>query len=856
MMAPDGSVRPAWAGLAATLDELGSEDVRRRKQALAEQLRLNGVTYNVYGDSRGADRVWTLDPIPMILESAEWEAAERGLIQRAELLDAILRDVYGPRRLVREGLIPALFLYSHPGFQRACSGNPATRERMLRFYSADLARAADGGFRVVSDRGQNPSGYGYALENRSVLGRTLPSLFRQSGVHRLDGFFRAFRKSLAEAAPPGVKDPFVVLMSPGPENETYFEQAYLASYLGLPLVRGPDLTPKDGGVCLPSLGGHRRVDVILRRVDDTFCDPLELNGSSLLGVPGLLQAVRNRKVTVCNALGSGILGGSGLMPFLPAICRHLFGQDLILPSVGTYWCGDREQREAALERFDELVIKPLYQGPKRSTWFVHALTREQREKLLIRIRAKPQLYLAQEVLRPSAAPCFIADRLEARSLVLRSFLAASGGSYSVMPGGLSRVASRADSVEVTGQGGGISKDTWILSSEPVGWGGAPELSVKPLRPNRHQGPLPAYAAENLFWFGRYQERLSCQARVWRGILKQAGEWPYPAKGGAMDWVRILQAFQPSFSVSVGGAPVGGATGGEADGETPAAGTQGGEARILETRLGRSLREESTLGSPAFNRAALRRAARAVRDLLPDDCWLAVNSLLFEEIGGTPDGERASGDASIAEAAAPDRDSFGTAPTLGLLDRAILDLGGLAGLGVESIALGPVRRFIAMGRHVERALCTARVLSAALSGNLKPRDPLLKSLLDFHDSDLLYRQRYQQDVQAGAVADLLVADEINPRSIAFQLARFTDELAQLPLADSALLTACHKTALKALTSVRVFETGDHGGITGAGGNEAFEHLLSSLETWLGQISDCLSREFFQPIPMPQSLREWT
>jgi uncharacterized circularly permuted ATP-grasp superfamily protein/uncharacterized alpha-E superfamily protein len=848
MMTPGGIVRPAWAGLASALDGLGSEDVRRRNQALAEQLRLNGVTYNVYGDSRGADRQWTLDPIPMILESAEWEAAERGLIQRAELLDAILRDVYGPRRLLREGLLPALFLYSHPGFQRACSGNPATLGRMLRFYSADLARAADGGFRVVGDRGQNPSGYGYALENRSVLGRTLPSLFRQSGVHRLDGFFRAFRKSLVEAAPPGVEDPFVVLMSPGPENETYFEQAYLASYLGLPLVRGPDLTPKDGGVHLPSLGGHRRVDVILRRVDDTFCDPLELNGSSLLGVPGLLQAVRNRKVTVCNALGSGILGGSGLMPFLPAVCKRLFGQDLILPSVRTYWCGDREQREAALERFDELVIKPLYQGPKRSTWFVRALTREQREKLLVRIRAKPQLYLAQEVLRPSAAPCFVADRLEARSLVLRSFLAASGGAYSVMPGGLSRVASRADSVEVTGQGGGISKDTWILSSEPVAWGGAPELSVQPLRPNRQQGPLPAYAAENLFWFGRYQERLSCQARVWREVLKQAGEWPFGPKDGATAWSRILQSFQPSFPAIAGEAP---------DGEAPDSEAQGGGARFLEARLERSLREESALGSPAFNRAALRRAARAVRDLLPDDCRLAVNSLLFEEADDAPSaGDAPGGKPSFSEAASSGIANLGPAPALGLLDRAILDLGGLAGLGVESIALGPVRRFIAMGRHLERALCTTRVLSAALSGNLKPQDPLLKSLLCFHDSDLLYRQRYQRDVQAGAVADLLAADEINPRSIAYQLARFMDELAQLPLADSALLTACHKTALKALTSVRVFETGGHGGVTDAGGNEAFEHLLSSLETWLGQIADCLSREFFQPTPMPQSMREWT
>lgn len=840
MVGRGDAIRPAWTGLAATLDEMGADEIRRRKLAVDEQLRLNGVTYHVYGDSRGADRLWSLDPVPMVLESAEWESVESGLIQRAELLDAVVRDVHGARSLVREGLLPALFLYSHPGFQRACAGNAAIQKRMLYSYSADLSRGPDGNFQVVSDRAQNPSGYGYALENRAVLSRSLPSLFRNSGVHRLEAFFQAFRRGLAQAAPPGVRDPFMVLLSPGPENETFFEQAYLASYLGIPLVRGGDLAAKDGGIRLESLEGPRKVDVILRRVDDSFCDPLELNGSSLLGVPGLLQAVRNRNVTVCNALGSGILGGSGLMSFLPAICRHLFGQDLLLPSVPTYWCGDKAQREAALDRFEDMVIKPLYQGPKRSTWFVNRLTLEQREKLLARIRAKPQLYLAQEKIRLGTAPCFLTDRLEARPLVMRSFLTCVDDAYMVMPGALTRVSPKADSSEVTGQEGGISKDTWIIASEAGAWAGTPEAhahmgpyafpgapavsgaQAAPLRLNRQQGPLPGYAAENLFWMGRYQERLECQIRAWRGILMRLGE-NGAEDGEAPDWLRLIRIFQPGFPEGIA------------------------DPGMLESGLERSLVEEEALGSPAFNKAALRRAARGVRDLLPDDCWLAIHSLM-EAPAPSP------GEALPVTDPGPARPDSGLARLR--LDHEIILLGGLAGLEGESISVGPVRRFIRLGRCLERALCTGRMLAGALGRNLKPSDALLNALLAFHDSELTYRQRYQREVQAGALADLLVADELNPRSIAYQLARFSEELTHLPLADSAVLTACQKTILRALTSVRVFETPEKGGILGAGGNEAFEHLMGSLESWLGRISELLSREFFQPNAAPQSMREWT
>jgi uncharacterized circularly permuted ATP-grasp superfamily protein/uncharacterized alpha-E superfamily protein len=871
MRAPSGAIRPAWAGLAATLAGLGPGELGRRRSDLAEHMRRDGVTYNVYGDGKVAERPWSLDPVPLVLSSAEWVEVERGLVQRAELLDAVLRDVYGPRKLVREGVLPALFLWSHPGFLRPCVGGPAAQSRMLRSYSADLARGIDGSYRVVSDRGQNPSGYGYALENRAALGRAMPSLFRQAGVHRLEAFFQSLRRGLAEAAPPGAQDPFMVLLSPGSENETYSEQAYLASYLGIPLVRGGDLVPRDGGIHLPSVEGSRPVDVILRRVDDAFCDPLELIGHSLLGVPGLVQAVRDRTVAVCNALGSGILAGSGLMAFLPELCRRLFGQELILPSARTWWCGDARQREEAFADLEGRVVKPLYQGPKRSTWFMEGLSREQRERLLARIRAKPHLYLVQERLGLSTAPCFVDGRLEPRPVVLRSFLAGVDGSFAVMPGGLTRAAGRAGATGVTGQDGGIGKDTWIMASEPLPWA-APILDPAPaaisgedsavagadldlvqsqsqsqgaampawdgtrdetrdgtrdaegsgmprsvpMRTARPHGALPGYASENLFWLGRYQERLGVQLRLWREALSAQGP---DVEALGPHWPHLLRAFQPDFGT---------AEAADTADETDAGATGPEAIRSLEASLEASLDAERTLGSPAYNRAAVRRTARAVRDLLPDDCWRAVNSLL------------------------PMREPGATLPWL---DQAILQLGGLAGLEADGLALGPVRRFLSLGGALERALCAVRMLEAGLAGVLNPPSGLVAVLLACHDGALMYRQRYPQGPLPSPAAELLLADEANPRSVAFQLARFYAELEHLPPGGSQLLPACRKAVLKALAQARLFEAEANGGVGSPAGNEGFEHLLRSLEAGLGRVSDALAREYFQAIPLPQSMREW-
>jgi len=806
-----GEIRPAWQGLATALEAMGPDVLARRSEEVKEQLRFNGVTYHVYGDRRGADRQWALDPVPVVIDSAAWSELERGLIQRAELLEAILHDIYGQRQLVKEGLLPALFLYSHPGFQRPCVGTLEGVTRLLQVYSADLARGPDGGFRVVSDRCQNPSGYGYALENRVVLGRALPSLFRHFGVHRLAPFFQSLRRGLIQSAPPGTKQAQIVLLSPGPENETFFEQAYLASYLGLPLVRGGDLTATGEGVRLDGLGGSRKVDVIFRRVDDAYCDPLELDGASLLGVPGLLQEVRQRRVTVANALGGGVLTGSGLMAFLPALCRKVLGQDLRLPSTPTWWCGDPAQREEALARFDKMVVKPLYQGPRRSTWFVNTLSKEQKERLLARIRSKPQMYLIQEVVPLSTTPCFVEGRLEPRLMVMRSFLAAVDKTYEVMPGGLTRASIKPDSLAITSQDGGISKDTWIVASEPVGAEEPIEAVMPSVKLHRASAPLPGYAAENLFWLGRYQERLVAQARLWREaiLLVSAEEGQGPGLPDSL--TGLLRSYQPGLL------------------SDPS----------LEAHLIASLSARDELGSPAFNLAALRRSARVVRELLSNDAWLSLHA--WEEEGDESEG-------SVLE--------FDAGDALIHLDRLVVSLAGFTGLVSESMTQGPVRRFLQIGRRLERAQTTCRTLATAFPNGEEPSRNLLTLLLNIHESVITYRNRYATELQPAAVVDVLLSDEQNPLSVAAPLLRLVKSLSEIPRPVPGETLEVEKLARVALHTVRAFDASSQEGILSPSGNEAFEHLLRTIEEALSQVSDRLALDYFRQRPMTQTLKEWT
>ncbi|HVT80481.1 MAG TPA: circularly permuted type 2 ATP-grasp protein, partial [Phycisphaerae bacterium] len=509
----DGSVRPHWQMFVNLLDDLGPVELEHRWNTARQLIHDNGVTYNVYGDPAGMDRPWNLDAIPFVIGAPEWSFLEAALTQRARLLDYLLADLYGPQKLLRDGLIPPELVFGHRGYLRPLHGVNVPHGRWLHFYAADICRGSDGRLFVMDDRTQAPSGSGYALENRLVVSRAMPDVFRDCRVQRLATFFRTVRETLKTIAPHNKETPRIVLLTPGPFNETYFEHAYLARYLGFTLVEAGDLTVRDNHVYLKTLSGLQQVDVILRRQDDDFCDPLELRGDSSLGIPGLVQAIHSGNVAVANALGTGMLETPALLMFLPRLCKHLFGEELKLPSVNSYWCGDAQARQYVLDNLPRLVIKPTFSQGSSEPIFGEALTTERLSEMRARILAAPADFVAEDQITLSTAPVLVGQKIESRHIVMRAHLAAtidskSGnvnggghGSYTVMPGALTRFSASPDSLIVSMQRGGGSKDTWVLSGGPVDQFSLLPPAGSPVDITRAGGDLPSRVADNLYWLG-------------------------------------------------------------------------------------------------------------------------------------------------------------------------------------------------------------------------------------------------------------------------------------------------------------------------------------------------------------------
>jgi uncharacterized circularly permuted ATP-grasp superfamily protein/uncharacterized alpha-E superfamily protein len=749
MYASHGVLRPHWNRYIGSLDELGAEELSHRWQTARQRIRENGVTYNVYGDPLGMDRPWNLDAIPLLIPAAEWARLETGLIQRARLLNWILSDLYGPQKLLRDGHLPPELIFANPGFERACHSVPVPGNTYVHLLAVDLARSKDGDWWVIADRTQAPSGAGYALENRIVIAETFPDLFRESRVRRLAGFFRAFRDNLLALAPSGKRNPRIVLLTPGPYNETYFEHSYLARYLGFPLVQGGDLTVRGSRVFLKSLEGLKPVDVILRRVDDSFCDPLEMRSDSYLGVAGLVEAVRAGSVVVANALGSGLIETSAFMPFLPGLSKRLLGEPLALPSVATWWCGQDPALRYVRDNLPFLVIKPAFPSKGMEPVFGGQLSPTERVQLLDRIKARPYDFAGQELLRLSTAPVWQDHSLAPRKVVLRVYLAAVGDSWIVMPGGLARVSPSVDTSVVSMQRGGGSKDTWVLSDAPVDSFTLRRPSTLPVEINRgRSSDLPSRAVDHLFWFGRYSERCENLCRILRCILvRLAGE---SGTAGLESLLSLHKCLESPHSRLV------------QDGK------QGhlDPARELEQEILSLIFEEQRRDSLNSNLNRAARAAAHVRDRLSSDMLRVISQ--FAGAARVP-GDLAWGYVSSADA-------------LTVLNHCVGTLAALRGIELENMTRGPGWHFLSIGRRIERSLHLIEFFQSIIVP-LRPESwAPLEMLLDVADSSITYRSRYFTALQAAPVLDLLMNDESNPRSLAFQIKDLIDHcsgLAEMP-----------------------------------------------------------------------------
>ncbi len=805
----DGRTRSHWVKLLDSLAHLGPAEVARRWREAKDLIRANGVTYNVYGDPHGSARPWQLDPIPLVVSSADATTLERGLVQRARLLELLLADLYGPQRTIADSLVPAEFVFPNPGFLRPVHGLNAPGGRYLHLYAVNLGRGSDGRWRVIGDRTQAPSGAGYALENRIVMTRTLPEAFKECRVQRLARFFQTFKDTLRSLAPRNRDNPRVVLLTPGPYNETYFEHAYLARYLGYTLAEGGDLTVRDNRVFLKVLGGLQPVDVIFRRLDDDFCDPLELRPDSFLGVPGLVSAVRGGNVTVANALGTGLIESPAVLTFLPRLCPALLGEELLLESVPTWWCGDPDSLRYVLDHFDQLVIKPAFPATRMEPEFPAELGAEKRGELLARIRHRPRDFVAQARMDLSSTPVLDDGQLVRRKLVVRSYLAAdAGGGFAFMPGGMTRVSATADAPVVSMQRGGGSKDTWVLADTVVS-----EFSLLPaggfrVPITRTGGDLPSRAADNLFWLGRYAERAEGLARLLRGIVVRISE--RSGLGDCPELPALLHALAAQTDPKA---------------KRPAP-TDDPFARVLPAVF-----DADDPTSLAAVVQSARHVASVVRDLISLDLWRVVNML--GEWTTEPPGEPTP------------------AAVLDLLHRNVITLAAFGGLATESMTRGEGWRFLDMGRKLERAVHTINLLQATLVFPAANEGPVLDAVLEVTDSRMTYRRRYLSSLRAEAVLDLVVDDETNPRSLAAQLAALADDVDHLPRPASAGRSAEQRFALAAVNSVRMAEPEKLAAVEG-GYRMTLRELLDHVGGWLPILSDAITQQYLSHLQVSRHL----
>ncbi len=722
--------RAHWQALLEQLAREPDEGLAARARFVGEALASDGVSFNVYADPKGTSRPWELDLLPMVLPEGEWRSIASAVAQRARLLDAVLRDLYGPQTLLAEGLIPPALVFGQRSFLWPAHGVPPPGGTMMHLYAADLARSPDGRWWILGDNTRGPSGAGYALQNRMTLVRAFPDAFRDLHVEPIAPFFTALQDSLYRASPTRGEAPLAVLLTPGPLTATYFEHSFLARYLGFPLVEGQDLIVRGDSVHLKTLRGLRRVHAILRRLDDELCDPVELRADSALGVPGLMHVIRAGNVVVANALGSAVLETGAFSGFYPAVSERLFGESLELPSIATWWCGEEPALEYVVSHLEELVVKAAYPSIRMDPVFGHTLDDAARRELLAKIRAQPHAYVGQEWVHLSSAPTWSPEAgVASRAATLRVFAVATPNGYAVMPGGLSRVAPH-DGDVVSMKWGGSSKDTWMLADRPVTRIPLrrPRLGVEDVV--KSGVDIPSRVGENLFWMGRYAERCEGLARLLRAALVRVAD-AAPQVALALESLTLVGKALEVFPVAPAEDDP------EAARHAPAGTAESYVAAVVDPAVP---------GGLAANVQRLHACANQVRERMSNDNWHVLNRLLprMPGAGGT----------------------LGAA--LESLDDVMMACVSLAGFAMDDMTRDESWHFLLVGRRLERLAHLAGVTSHVLALSPPHRNEALEWLLEAANSIVTYRARYRRGPELLPVLHLVVIDETNPHSVAFQL----------------------------------------------------------------------------------------
>ena len=735
---------PHWSDFLAHLGTDGIESLPARHEAMVRQVRDNGMTYNVYANADQPQRPWSLDLLPLMLSSPDWQQIQTGVLQRMRLLEGIMSDVYGMQHLLKQGALPYALVQGHPGYLHAMQGSAPVGGRYLNLAAFDLVKGPDGCWWLLSQRTQAPSGLGYLLENRQIISNQFSRAFESMPVRALADSYRSFVNALKLRTQAGMQA-HIALLTPGPYNETYFEQAYLARYLGLSLVQGNDLLVRDEKLYLKTLEGLKPVHGLLKRVDDDWLDPLELRAESTLGIPGLLQAVRAGNVLVANTPGSGFLESNALLGFLPQLSRTLLQEELLLPAIPSWWCGEPAAMHDVLPRLQDCVIKPTYPyAPGRESFepvMGHKLDWRGLDEWRARIQSDPEAHTVQGFLPLSHTPTFAnLQAMPSRPVILRVFvLANEEGGWQVLPGGLARLGTQTGIASM--QQGGSSADVWVLSPTSLKQtqAMASEVAFVP-SPQKHR-LVTSRAAENLFWMGRYSERTENTLRLSRLALETLNS---EAQHSAplIDWLNSLCV---SHGLVVPGVP------------------QAQQSRrIFERSLIAGFWDTQHTTGVGYNLRAIKLAAAAVRERLSPEHWTLIEQT--ENAFFKPQSQ----DAPVASSVWAQQ----------LLSRTSQSMAALTGAQTDRMTRDDGWRLLSIGRQIERLDFLAHALHRALETQCLHTQAGFDAVLALFDSTISFHAQYQQSRTLGALLELLLTHTDNPRALGWVAQTLRGRLAKM------------------------------------------------------------------------------